>query len=216
MENTVDKSTLGGILIAICGIGFGLWLDGGKFVQILQPTAALIVIGGTMGAVLVQFPLPIVRQAIVQLKDVFFDPKAEPDAVVQHLLRFAYKARKDGLLSLEPELAKISDPFLKESVMVAIDGVKAADLRKMMELQLEYRGEKDERIPKVFEAAAGFCAYDRHHWSGSRPHSSHAALARYQPGWQRDCRCFRGDDLRGWLGEPVFPALGGQAQNPHS
>ena len=156
MENTVDKSTLGGILIAICGIGFGLWLDGGKFVQILQPTAALIVIGGTMGAVLVQFPLPIVRQAIVQLKDVFFNPKAEPDAVVQHLLRFAYKARKDGLLSLEPELAKISDPFLKESVMLAIDGVKAADLRKMMELQLEYRGEKDERIPKVFEAAAGF------------------------------------------------------------
>ena len=156
MENTVDKSTLGGILIAICGIGFGLWLDGGKFVQILQPTAALIVIGGTMGAVLVQFPLPIVRQAIVQLKDVFFNPKAEPDAVVQHLLRFAYKARKDGLLSLEPELAKISDPFLKESVMLAIDGVKAADLRKMMELQLEYESEKEQRISKVFDAAGGF------------------------------------------------------------
>jgi len=152
----VDKSTLGGILIALCGIGFGLLLDGGNFVQVLQPTAAMIVVGGTLGAVMVQFPLPIVYQALLQLKDVFLNPKTESDAMVQNLLRFAHKARKEGMLSLEAELAKIQDPFLKDSVMLAIDGVNAADLRKMMELQLEYRGEKDERIPMVFEAAAGF------------------------------------------------------------
>jgi chemotaxis protein MotA len=152
----VDKSTLGGILIALSGIGIGLVLEGGKFIQVLQPTAALIVIGGTVGAVMVQFPLSVVLQALVQLKDVFLNPKSESDAMVQNLLRFAYKARKEGLLSLDGELAKINDPFLKESVMLAVDGVNAADLRKMMELQLEYRGEKDERIPKVFEAAAGF------------------------------------------------------------
>lgn len=152
----MDKSTLGGILIALSGIGIGLVLEGGKFVQVLQPTAALIVIGGTVGAVMVQFPLSVVLQALVQLKDVFWNPKSESDAMVQNLLRFAYKARKEGLLSLDAELAKINDPFLKESVMLAVDGVSAADLRKMMELQLEYRGEKDERIPKVFEAAAGF------------------------------------------------------------
>ena len=156
METPVDKSTLGGILIALSGIGIGLVLEGGKFVQVLQPTAALIVIGGTVGAVMVQFPLSVVLQALVQLKDVFLNPKSESDAMVQNLLRFAYKARKEGLLSLDGELAKINDPFLKESVMLAVDGVNAADLRKMMELQLEYRGEKDERIPKVFEAAAGF------------------------------------------------------------
>jgi chemotaxis protein MotA len=97
-----------------------------------------------------------VYQALVQLKDVFFNPESEPDAIVRNLLRFAFKARKEGLLSLDSELSKIHDPFLKESVMLAVDGVSAADLRKMMELQLEYRGEKDERIPKVFEAAAGF------------------------------------------------------------
>jgi len=66
------------------------------------------------------------------------------------------KARKEGILSLDSELNKIHDPFLKESLMLAIDGVNATDLRRMMELQLDYRGEKDERIPKVFESAAGF------------------------------------------------------------
>jgi chemotaxis protein MotA len=156
VEMTVDKSTVGGIAIALGGVAFGLLLDGGKLVQVLQPTAALIVIGGTIGAVMVQFPLRIVFQALLQLKDVFVNPDPEPDSLVQNLLRYAYKARKEGLLSLDSELAKIHDPFLKESLMLAIDGVKAADLRKMMELQLDYQGEKDERIPKVFEAAGGY------------------------------------------------------------
>jgi chemotaxis protein MotA len=152
----VDKSTFGGIILALLGIGCGLVLDGGRIAQVLQPTAALIVIGGTIGAVMVQYPLSTVLDAIKHLKDVFLNKEPESDAIIQNLLRYALKARKEGILSLDGELAKIHDPFLKESLMLAIDGVSAADLRKMMELQLDYRGEKDERIPKVFESAAGF------------------------------------------------------------
>ena len=156
MKMTVDKSTFGGSALALTGIGVGLVLDGGKLAQVLQPTAALIVIGGTIGAVMVQFPLKIVLQAVVQLKYVFFNGEPESDSLVQNLLRYAYKARREGILSLDPELTKIQDPFLRESLMLAIDGVSAVDLRKMMELQLDYQGEKEERIPKVFEAAGGF------------------------------------------------------------
>jgi chemotaxis protein MotA len=155
-KTTVDKSTIGGIALALTGIGVGLVLDGGRLAQILQPTAALIVIGGTIGAVMVQFPLRIVVLAIKQLKHVFLNEEPEPDALIQNLLRYAFKARKEGLLSLDGELAKIQDPFLRESLMLAIDGVSAVDLRKMMELQLDYQGEKEERVPKVFEAAGGF------------------------------------------------------------
>ena len=152
----MDKSTFGGIALALAGIGLGLVLDGGKIAQVIQPTAAMIVLGGTIGAVLVQFPLPIVMQAVAQLKDVFLSKKSESDALVQNLLRYALKARKEGILSLDAELNKIQDPFLKESLMLAIDGVKAHELRKMMELQLDYRGEKDENVAKVFESAGGF------------------------------------------------------------
>jgi chemotaxis protein MotA len=152
----VDRSTVTGILIALAGIGIGLVVEGGKLIQVLQPTAALIVFGGTLGAVMVQFPLSIMFQAVRHLKDVFIDKEPEPDALVKNLLRYAYKARKEGMLSLDAELSKIQDPFLKESLMLAIDGVSAEDLRRMMELQLEYRGEKADRIPKVFEAAAGY------------------------------------------------------------
>ncbi|HEX4036765.1 MAG TPA: flagellar motor protein [Acidobacteriaceae bacterium] len=153
---SVDKSTLGGFLVALGGVGLGLVLEGGRVSQVLQPTAALIVLGGTVGAVMVQFPVRIIVEALTQLKHVFLDAEPEPDSLIQNLLRYAFKARKEGILSLDAELARIHDPFLKESLMLAIDGVSAADLRKMMELQIEYRGEKDERIPRVFEAAAGF------------------------------------------------------------
>ncbi len=153
---TVDKSTLGGIAIALSGIAIGLLMDGGNLVQVLQPTAALIVFGGTLGAVMVQFPLRIVFRAFVELRYVFFNSEPEPDSLVQNLLGYAYKARKEGILSLDQELAKKNDRFLRESLMLAIDGVNARDLRKMMELQLEYEGEKQERIPKVFDAAGGF------------------------------------------------------------
>ena len=156
MGIAVDKSTFGGILIALVGIGLGLVLEGGRIAQVLQPTAALIVIGGTIGAVMIQFPLKVVFQAAIHLKDVFMNVDSESDELVKNLLHYAYKARKEGILSLDAELAQIQDPFLKESLMLAIDGVSAPDLRRMMELQLDYRGEKDARIPKVFEAAAGF------------------------------------------------------------
>jgi chemotaxis protein MotA len=136
---TIDKSTIGGIFLALAGIGVGLVLDGGKLAQILQPTAALIVFGGTFGAVMVQFPLRTVLRALAQLKYVFLNAEPESDALIQNLLRYAYKARKEGMLALDTELEKIQDPFLKESLMLAIDGVSANDLRKMMELQLPGR-----------------------------------------------------------------------------
>src|ERR1700722_19752662 len=123
MKITVDKSTLGGLTLALSGVAIGLLLDGGKLMQVLQPTAALIVFGGTLGAVMVQFPLRIVFQAIGQLKYVFLNVEPESDSLVQNILRYAYKARKEGLLSLDAELGKIQDPFLKESLMLGIVGV---------------------------------------------------------------------------------------------
>ena len=152
----MDKSTFTGILIALAGIGAGLLIEGGGIAQVMQPTAALIVFGGTLGAVLVQFPLPVILQSAKALRHVFWGSEPRPDELIQNLLRYAYKARKEGLLSLDGELPKIQDPFLKESLMLAIDGASVDDLRRMMELQLDYRSEKDDRIPKVYEAAAGF------------------------------------------------------------
>ena len=109
----MDKSTVAGIGIAVAGIAVGLYLDGGQVAQLLQPTAALIVFGGTFGAVMVQFPFAVVKQAIGQLKAVFIGKKDPAAQLIDDMTRYAVRARRNGLMSLEAELESIQEPFLK-------------------------------------------------------------------------------------------------------
>src|ERR1700744_80185 len=102
-EFAVDKGTLSGIGIALGGIAVGLYLDGGQVAQLLQPTAALIVFGGTLGAVMVQFPFAVVKQAFAQLMAVFSGRKDPAQQLVGDLTNFAVRARRNGLMSLDAD-----------------------------------------------------------------------------------------------------------------
>jgi chemotaxis protein MotA len=82
----VDKSSFGGVFVALGGILLGLVLEGGKIGQILQPTAALIVFGGTLGAVMLQFPLPIMLEAFGSLARVFFETGEDPRLVLKEMV----------------------------------------------------------------------------------------------------------------------------------
>jgi chemotaxis protein MotA len=152
----VDKATFAGILLGVGGILAGLLLEGGSFSQILQPTAAMIVFGGTLGAVLISFPLLVVLDAFRRLAHVLFEPKHDPLEVVRELVKYANQARREGIVSLDSELEKIADPFLKKSLMLAVDGTEPQELRNMMELELDNQVEHEEKTPQVFEAAGGF------------------------------------------------------------
>jgi chemotaxis protein MotA len=152
----VDKSSIGGILLALGGILIGLLLEGGNFRQILQPTAAMIVFGGTLGAVMLQFPLPILLQALRRLGSVFVNPKQNAESMIDRLVQFAQKARREGIVSLDDDLPHIEDPFLKKSLMLAIDGTEPDELRNIMELELNNQAEYEEQVPQVFESAGGF------------------------------------------------------------
>jgi chemotaxis protein MotA len=152
----VNKGTFGGLAIALFGIAAGLYLDHGQIGQMLQPTAALIVFGGTLGAVLVQFPFSVVLQAVRQLKLVFVTDKDPASALIENLTRLAIRARRNGLASLEGELESIEDPFMKKTLTLAVDGTHSADLRHTMELEMDAEADSEDLIPKVFEAAGGF------------------------------------------------------------
>jgi chemotaxis protein MotA len=152
----VDKASVGGIALAVCGIMAGLLLEGGNLGQVLQPTAAMIVFGGTIGATMLQFPLSTVLAAFRSLARVFFEREKDGQAVIREIVRFAQKARKEGIVSLDNDLGRIDDLFLKKSLMLAIDGTEPQELRKMMELELHNREEQEEKIPMVFESAGGF------------------------------------------------------------
>jgi chemotaxis protein MotA len=155
-ELKVNRSAWSGIAIALAAIAVGLYLDGGKIGQMLQPTAALIVFGGTLGAVMVQFPFPVVMQAARQLKEIFIKVEDPAPQLIADLTRYAITARRNGLMSLDSELESIEDPFLRKSLMLAVDGTRSTELRQTMELEMDTEVDSEEAIPKVFEAAGGF------------------------------------------------------------
>jgi chemotaxis protein MotA len=152
----VDKASFSGVLLAVGGILCGLILEGGKLDQVMQPTAAMIVFGGTLGAVLLQFPMAVVITAFKMLGTVFFEKRHDGVAKINQLVSFANKARRDGIVSLDSELGLIEDTFLKKTLMLAVDGTEPQELRKMMELELDNKAEQEEQYPQVFESAGGF------------------------------------------------------------
>ncbi len=152
----MDKSSLSGIVLAIGGIVAGLLLEGGNLRQILQPTAAMIVFGGTIGAVMLQFPVSVLLHAVRRLGSVFINDKANAESTIHRLVQYAQKARREGIVSLDGDLPAIDDPFLKKALTLAVDGTEPDELRKIMELELNNQAEYEEQVPQVFESAGGF------------------------------------------------------------
>src|ERR1700678_4129868 len=152
----MDKASIGGVLLAGLGIVAGLLLEGGNLGQIFQPTAAMIVFGGTLGAVLLQFPLSTVIDAVQRLAHVFLHPREQNQQLIEQLVAFANKARRSGVVSLDADLQTIDEPFLRQALTLAVDGTEPAELRKIMSLSLETRSEGEDRVSAVFESAGGF------------------------------------------------------------
>lgn len=152
----VDKASIGGLIVGLTGIIGGLLLEGGRLSQILQPTAAMIVFGGTAGAVLLQFPLSVVASAFRSLAQVFMEPGDDLESGIKLLVRLANRARREGIVHLDSELEQIADPFLKKGIMLAVDGTEPQELRDILELELDNQSERAEQLQGVFESAGGF------------------------------------------------------------
>jgi chemotaxis protein MotA len=152
----MDLATILGIVVALVGILLGQALEGGSIFQILQPTAAFIVLGGTIGATMIGFPMSTLKQAAADLFHVFKDDDVRPNEVIDQVIKFTNKARREGIISLEKDVAGVEDEFFKKSIMMAVDGSEPKELRQTMEVQLQYMEERGEQSAKVYEAAGGY------------------------------------------------------------
>jgi chemotaxis protein MotA len=108
----MDLSTIIGLVLAFGAILAGQALEGGHIGSILQSTAALIVLGGTFGACLVQFPLNVFIRSLKSLSQIFFPTGANNKAIIAEIIQYANKARRQGIISLETDVEDIKDPFL--------------------------------------------------------------------------------------------------------
>jgi len=155
-SSRIDFATLAGLALALFGILGGLLLEGGRIGDIAQFTAGLIVLGGTLGAVMVSMPLEVLKRAAKKLPDVFLDSSPPLDGVLEEIIGYATKARKNGLVSLERESETVADPFLRKALTLAVDGTDLQEIRSMLDLEIEMEEARVDEEAKVFEGAGGY------------------------------------------------------------
>jgi len=155
-KRMIDWTSWLGLLIGVGGILGGLFLEGGSLQELLQHTAALIVIAGTIGATMVTTPRKVLRNAVSKLSEIFYEPVHSVEDNVEEIVALAAQARKSGLISLESEVDRISDPFLRRAISLAVDGTNPKELRQLMELDLKLEQQRYEDASRVYASAGGY------------------------------------------------------------
>lgn len=145
-----------GMFLGIGLILLGQAMEGGNIGQLLQITAAFIVLGGTTGAIVLSFPMPVIISAIKMLHDVFMPPKSDYEALITEIGGFAQKARKEGIIALEKEAPNASDSLLTLGLGAVADGTDPTLVREMLENQIEQLENKVNSAAKVFESFGGY------------------------------------------------------------
>ena len=155
-RSKLDLGTVGGLLLAVGGILGGYYLEHGRAGDLMGASAALIVLGGTLGATLVANPLRLLQRAAGMIGSLLTEADDDAANLVDTIVEFATRARKQGIVSLEQDLTEVGDLFLRKSLTLAVDGVDLQELRLSMELEMDVTERRMEDVAKVYESAGGF------------------------------------------------------------
>lgn len=131
-------------------------LEGAPARSLWQPTAALVVFGGTLAATLISYPAALVRRTLGAVRDAFIRPPVPTETVLATLLRYAQIVRRKGMIALEAEIERADDPFLRTALVLAVDGTSPKNARQILEIESDARREHAEAPADVLETAAGY------------------------------------------------------------
>ena len=152
----MDILSILGIILAIGAIVGGQYLEGGHLSSIMQGTAFLIVAGGTLGAVMLQFPLNIFLKAMGSLGMVFGNVHVDMKGIITKVVELSNVSRKQGLLALEGQMKNITDPFMAKGVQLVVDGTEPPKIREILEVEVGVLEDEYTTSAKVWEAFGGY------------------------------------------------------------
>jgi chemotaxis protein MotA len=152
----MDKLSLFGLLVAFSGIIGGSLLEGGSVTVLLQGASLLIVLGGTLGAVMVQNPFKIFAKGIRMGRWAFAAPYISAQKIIYQLTSWNNLARRDGLLKLEDQIDELSDPFIRKGLQLLVDGTQPEKIRHVLEVDLRTYEQQHFQAARVWESAAGY------------------------------------------------------------
>ena len=152
----MDLASLLGTILGLAGIIGGQMLEGGHLSQIMQGTAALIVLGGTCGAMLLAFPMQDIKRAVSMIPSVYKTVDLDVRPTIDEIIRIATIARKEGVLAVEEKRNSIQNPLFKKTIKYVIDGFEPNTVKEILDTQIYLEFEEEENAGKVFEGAGGF------------------------------------------------------------
>ncbi len=155
-KSNLDLNSVMGILLAFVAIIGGQILEGGHAGSLIQAAAFLIVMGGTIGAVLLQSPVKVFMNGIKMSAWVFFPPVNSPQILIKQIINWSHIARKDGLLALELHVSIVKDPFAKKGLQLLSDGSTAEKLREVLEIDILALETYQRQSARIWEAAGGY------------------------------------------------------------
>ncbi len=152
----MDVVSLLGLLLGLAAIIGGQWLEGGHVSSLVQPTAFVIVMGGTFGAVMLQSPFATFMQGMAMAKWVFAPPVLGQRELIDRIADWSHAARKEGLLALEGHLVELGDPFLRKGLQLLVDGAEPERVREVLEVDISVQQDKMKLAARVWESAGGY------------------------------------------------------------
>lgn len=152
----MDKISVVGLLFGFLAIVLGQVLEGGHVGSLIQPTAFLIVIGGTLGAVMLQSPLPTFLLGARMARWVIFPPRVVPAQLIGQVVQWSMIARKEGLLALEAQMSTLRDPFVRRGLQLLVDGAEPEGLRDVLQVDIGSYETQMKLAAKVWESAGGY------------------------------------------------------------
>lgn len=156
MAVRLDKASFLGLLLGGMAVIGGQYLEGGSLRMIFQGTAFIIVFGGTLGAVCLSFPFTHLKAAFRELWHIFGETEDNALSLIGQLTEFAYRTRREGILSLERDIDHIQDPFFRRALQLAVDGLEPKMLRDIMRMELQQLHSTGLIPARVFESAGGY------------------------------------------------------------
>ena len=152
----MDYLSFIGVAIAFAAILGGNWLEGGHLEMLANGPAMIIVLGGSIGAVLLQTPMQLFLRSMRMLGMVFLPPARRLEETVDKLVDWSKIARKDGLLGLEAAVQGEGDVFVRKGMQLLVDGNEPDEIRHTLEVELDSRERFDLQASKVLEAMGGY------------------------------------------------------------
>ncbi len=153
----MDVLTIVGVVLALGAIIGGNLMEGGHTGSLIQLTAFIIVMGGTIGAIMVQTPLPTFVKSLKMVMWAVFPPKLAQAEAIEKIVNWSNIARKEGLLGLEPLTESEPEPFARKGLQLLVDGSEPETIRGILEVELDSIEYADTQCAKVYEGMGGYC-----------------------------------------------------------